>query len=230
MAEWPLIDVSVGTAMLRIPGEQYEGMVLTRPNRFLVSVSYRNQTVVCHLHDPGRLKELIYAGNRVLFREAVGSKTKYSITAAFHDGQWILTDTRFHNTIASKFLDPGCKREVRYGSHVIDFKCGDIFVEVKGGTLYEDGFATFPDAPTKRGSEHLRALLELKTRTDNAFLIVLFFNPEPILFRPNRKTDPEFARLFYTCLENNVRIKVFKFGLYGNEVVYRGEIGISRLQ
>lgn len=227
MADWPLVDVSVGTTVLKIPGEYYEGTVLTRPNRFLVYVSYRNRTVICHLHDPGRLKELIYPGNLVLFRDSIGAKTEYSITAAFYQGQWVLTDTRFHNSIASKFLDHECRNEVKYGNHRIDFKCRDIFVEIKGGTLFEDGYATFPDAPTKRGSEHLRVLLETKARHENALLIVLFFNPDPNIFRPNSKTDPEFSRLFYTCLENGVRVKVFKFGINGNEVLYMGEMSIS---
>jgi len=227
MTEWPLVDVPAGTAILKIPGESYEGTVISRPNRFLVYVSCWNQTVMCHLHDPGRLKELIYPGNRILFRDSTGVKTKYSITAAFLQGQWILIDTRFHNSIASKFLNPRCKNEVKYGNHRIDFKCGEIFVEVKGGTLFEEGYATFPDAPTKRGSEHLRILLELNARSGKSLLIVLFFNPEPSLFRPNSKTDPEFSKLFYQCVENGVMIKVFKFGLNGNEVVYRGEMGIS---
>ena len=228
MTEWPLVDVATGTTVLKIPGETYEGTVLSRPNRFLVYVSCGNETVMCHLHDPGRLKELIYPGNRVLFRNASGVRTKYSITAALFDGKWILTDTRFHNEIASRFLDRKCISEVKYGNHRIDFKCGNIFVEVKGGTLYEDGYATFPDAPTTRGCDHLRILLELKASLGNSMLIVLFFNPEPSLFRPNRKTDPQFSRLFYSCLENGVRIKIFKFGFYENEVVYKGEIGISQ--
>jgi sugar fermentation stimulation protein A len=226
MSEWPLADVETGTTVLKIPGESYEGTIISRPNRFLVHVSYKNETIICHLHDPGRLKELIYPGNRVLFRDSSGVRTKYSITAAFLDGKWILTDTRFHNAIASRFLDRKCISEVKYGNHRIDFKCGNIFVEVKGGTLYEDGYATFPDAPTVRGTDHLRILLELKASLGNSMLIVLFFNPEPLLFRPNRKTDPEFSRLFYSCLENGVRIRIFKFGFYENEVVYKGEISI----
>ena len=228
MSEWPLVQVATGTTVLRIPGETYEGTVLLRPNRFLVYVSYKNGTVACHLHDPGRLKEIIYPGNRVLFRDSNGVRTKHSITAAYLDGKWILTDTRFHNAIASRFLDRKCISEVKFGNHRIDFKCGNMFVEVKGGTLSEEGYATFPDAPTARGCEHLKILLDLKASMGNSMLIVLFFNPEPVLFRPNRKTDPEFSRLFYACLESGVRIKIFKFGFYGNEVVYKGEIGISQ--
>ena len=231
MEEWPFIQMENGATVLTITGEQYEGYVLSRPNRFLVQVLFNGETIICHLHDPGRLKEIIFPGNRVLFRRSKGVKTEYSITAAYLEGQWILTDTRFHNIIASKFIDSGCISEFKYGRHRIDFRCGEQYVEVKGGTLLEEGFATFPDAPTKRGTDHLRILLELKSEIGNSALIILFFNPKATMFRPNWETDPVFSRLFYSCLEAGVTIRVFKFEFRPeasvSTVIYAGEIGIA---
>ncbi len=232
MQEWPFVHVEEGTNVLTITGEHYVGSVISRPNRFLVHVLYNGKPLICHLHDPGRLRELIFPGNPVLFRKSKGVKTEYSITAAYLNDRWILTDTRFHNTIASKFIDSVCRGEIKYGKHRLDFRCGNLYVEVKGGTLLEDGYATFPDAPTLRGSEHLKILLELKSTLKNSALIILFFNSRGTLFRPNRKTDPEFSRLFYRCLEEGVAIRIFKFDLKSgpnvSNIVYAGEIDISQ--
>lgn len=75
----------------------------------------------CHLHDPGRLKELIYLGDIVLIRDTRGEKTNCSITAAYANGTYVIIDSRLHNKIASKFLPSNSRREIRIGDSKIDF-------------------------------------------------------------------------------------------------------------
>ncbi|BCU69684.1 hypothetical protein KN1_09810 [Stygiolobus caldivivus] len=137
-----------------------EEVVESRPNRFLVVTKSGR---LCHLHDPGRLKELIYRGNKVLIRETQGKrKTSCQVTAAWSGKEWVLTDSSIHNEVARKFLPAGAKAEVKIGKSRVDFMFDNTFVEVKGCTLVKDGKALFPDAPTKRGKRHLEELIELK--------------------------------------------------------------------
>jgi len=200
--------------------------VIDRPNRFVVNVSRDGETLKCHLHDPGRLKELIYEGARVLVRPTEGEKTKFSITAASENSRWIVTDTRIHSDIASLFIDQNAKREVAVGKKRIDFMHGNRYIEVKGCTLVEDGIARFPDAPTKRGKEHLDLLIQLVNGRYKATVIVLVMRDDASCFMPNADTDPDFARSFSLAMAAGVELKILEFSLAGNSVVYRGEIGL----
>ncbi|MHB1708092.1 MAG: DNA/RNA nuclease SfsA [Thermoplasmataceae archaeon] len=200
--------------------------VIDRPNRFVVNVSRDGERLKCHLHDPGRLKELIYEGAKVLVRPSAGDKTKYSITAASENSRWIVTDTRIHSEIASLFINHNARREVSVGRKRIDFLHGNHYIEVKGCTLVVDGTARFPDAPTKRGKQHLDLLAQLVKEGHEATVVVLVMRDDVSCFMPNADTDPDFARSFSVALAAGVGLKILKFSLAGNSVVYRGEISL----
>ncbi|MBF1318503.1 MAG: sugar fermentation stimulation protein SfsA, partial [Megasphaera micronuciformis] len=40
----------------------FKGRFIDRPNRFIVHVEIDDETVTCHLPNPGRLWELLYVG------------------------------------------------------------------------------------------------------------------------------------------------------------------------
>lgn len=50
-------------------GDLREGTVVDRPNRFVAIVLLDGKEVRCHVADSGRLKELIFPGNRVMVRD-----------------------------------------------------------------------------------------------------------------------------------------------------------------
>lgn len=213
-----------GTKVYFFQEELLEGEVIDRPNRFVVNIMTDKGQLKCHLHDPGRLKELIFPGNRVLYRPTNGISTKHSVTAALDNGQWILTDTRIHSSVASNFLPDDVEREVSIGDHRIDFRSGDTLIEVKGCTMLEGNVATFPDAPTKRGREHLNLLREHVSKGHDAVIMILVFRKDATSFQPNRETDPAFAEEFRLALSEGVRYFIPKFAFEGGSVVYKGEI------
>lgn len=53
-----------------------KGRFLSRPNRFIGEIEYKGQIETAHIHDPGRLKELLVKGAEVLFTYSRG-KLKY---------------------------------------------------------------------------------------------------------------------------------------------------------
>lgn len=213
-----------GLSVYSFQEELMEGKVIDRPNRFLVNVMTKDGPLKCHIHDPGRLKELIYPGNRVLYRPTSGIKTSHSITAAYDRGQWIPTDTRIHSTVASRFLPDDSEKEVRIGNHRIDFRHGDTLIEVKGCTMLERNIATFPDAPTKRGREHLKLLGEHARNGHKAIIMVLTFREGAESFQPNEATDPDFAEEFRLALRDGVEYFIPRFSFENASVVYHGNI------
>ncbi len=201
-----------------------EGKVIDRPNRFLVNVQTGEGPLECHLHDPGRLKELIYPGNSVLYRPTNGVRTSHSVTAALDSGQWILTDTRIHSAVASTFLPADVEREVGVGRHRIDFRHGDTLIEVKGCTMLKGNIATFPDAPTKRGREHLELLRNHALEGKRAVIMILTFRKDAESFQPNEETDPAFAEEFMLALRDGVECFIPRFSFEEGTLVYRGNI------
>nr|Q97AV6.2 RecName: Full=Sugar fermentation stimulation protein homolog [Thermoplasma volcanium GSS1] len=197
--------------------------VVERVNRFLVNVKLNDKIVEAHLHDPGRLKEIIYTGNKVLVRRKSGKKTGYRITFGLREDQYILIDSGLHSQIASHFVSQECKPEVKIDDRRLDFACNDIFIEVKGCTLSIDGVAIFPDAPTLRGYEHLRLLERLAQEGKGAYVLFLIFS-DATSFRPNSETDPRFSDEFYKALKNGVKFSFKRFSFDGKYLKYSGDI------
>ncbi|QGR19845.1 DNA/RNA nuclease SfsA [Stygiolobus azoricus] len=203
-----------------------EEIVKERPNRFtVITVSGRK----CHLHDPGRLKELIYPGNRILIREVKGNrKTDCQVTAAWSGKEWVVTDSSIHSEIARKFLPTDAESEVRVGESRLDFVFDDTFVEVKGCTLVKDGVALFPDAPTERGRRHIEELIKLKREGHNAVILILVMRSDATCFSPNFETDKKFSETFLRALKEGVKVEVKTFYFDDKSLVYKGDIPICR--
>lgn len=67
------------------------------------------------------------------------------------------------------------------------------YLEVKGVTLEEGGHAKFPDAPTARGTKHLRELIRAKTLGYGAYVLFVVQMAGCTDFSPNDRTDPAFG-------------------------------------
>lgn len=216
-----------------------EGTFMDRPNRFLGIVRIDGKEERVHVHDPGRLKELLYRGNRVLVKRArkKGRKTAWDLIAARHGEKWILINSSYHRPISEhivrEILFPqaeSIKAEVTVGHSRLDFvveSSGETTgVEVKGCTLTENGTALFPDAPTERGRRHLKTLLGMIERGHKAVLLVLVFQDDSICFSPNEGTDPKFSSTFRQVVKKGVEVRPFLLSYDGVNINMRGEIGL----
>ncbi len=203
--------------------ETWEARVINRPNRFTVETD----SGPCHLHDPGRLLDLIYPGNKVLVRRSAGGATKCRVTAAWSwdSGEWVVVDSGIHSDIASQFLPSGSRREVRVGRHRLDFAFDDAYVEVKGCTLAVGGRALFPDAPTRRGADHMALLARLRGEGWRGIAFILVMRSANC-FAPNWGMDPRFSAAFREAVDSGVEVWVKRFGLRGSELVYWGDIDL----
>lgn len=203
------------------------GIFRDRPNRFLTTVDivepHSEKDVPVHLHDPGRLKELLYPGNRVLLKRATnpGRKTKWDLIAAHDHDSWVFTHSGYHRGVAEAiFWDPGIspigkiqnlKAEVKSGHSQLDFLAtradgSRVWIETKGCTLAVDGVALFPDAPTERGARHVRSLVDLKKQGEEAVIILLVFRNDAVVFMPNSEMDPAFAESIDDAVQAGVQL------------------------
>ena len=148
----------------------FKGRFIDRPNRFIVHVGIGDETVTCHLPNPGRLWELLYAGTTVWVRKVLtqGRKTPYDVIGIERDGIPVLLDTQYNNDVAEALIRekriPGwedwdvLRREVaierQSGSTFLLHRGDDLFfLEVKSCTHSVKTELCFPDAVTERGEE-----------------------------------------------------------------------------
>ncbi|AFV22306.1 sugar fermentation stimulation protein [Methanolobus psychrophilus R15] len=203
-----------------------EGMLIARPNRFLAIVEIENngikEHVQVHVHDPGRLTDILFPGNRVLLRKAdsLKRKTGWDMIAGKVSDDWILINSSFHGEISRWVIENGivdflstCDSilpEQKYGDSRLDYllrKDGkDIWVEVKGCTLVQDRIASFPDSPTTRGRRHVEELIKAKAEGYDAAMLILIFRPEAECFTANERIDPTFSQVFHRAIESGVRV------------------------
>ena len=202
-----------------------EGIFLDRPNRFVSHILYKSKTYVAHVHDPGRLTELLKKGRKILFNESKG-KLEYYIRAVNCNNEWVLIDTAQHSKIAmhlfknlSKYSQiKEIKAEVPIGRSRIDFMLDGVPLEVKGVTLMKKDIALFPDAPTERGTRHVKEIIENRGK-----LLFLIFR-DARFFGPNFETDPKFSQKLSEARAKGIPIITAKISFDGSQLYYEGSM------
>ncbi|MDX8336513.1 MULTISPECIES: DNA/RNA nuclease SfsA [Cetobacterium] len=199
------------------------GEFIDRPNRFTANLKLKNEEIVtAHVHDSGRIKELLYPGNKVLLRKAKNienRKTLWDVIAAYSNNEEVLINSSIHRYIIDNYLKNEkvsifgkldlIKPEVKYGNSRLDYlieKNGEkIYIETKGVSLSINKIATFPDAPSIRATKHLNELIEVKKSGYRAAVILIVLKDSDF-FIPNNETDPMFYKTFYKAIEAGVEI------------------------
>lgn len=219
-----------------------KAIFLKRPNRFLGIVKLDGIEHKVHIHDPGRLKELLYPGNEVLitYKPALNRKTSWDLLAAKKQDEWIFVHSGYHRELSQTILQRGLISkldpmerlipEIKVDGGRLDFLANingeNVWIEVKGCTLIKGDIALFPDAPTKRGTKHVSTLIDLKKQGDRAAVILLIFSKKAKVFSPNKETDPKFYEEFYKAKDAGVEIYPISLFLDKNKIYFNREIPV----
>ena len=201
-----------------------KAILVERPNRFLGIVRLDGKIVETFIPNPGRMLELMIPGNEVFLREnrAPHRKTDYDMIGFEYEGVLVSIDSNLPNRFIKNLLLshklPFFKdydnviSEPRAFEGRFDFKltgpgCAS-FIEVKSCTLVEDGRAIFPDAPTIRGTRHVRNLATAlkQKQVKRSAIIFVIQRPDAIVFSPNDKTDPKFGNALRSAHADGVEV------------------------
>lgn len=229
-------------------GFDARGIFHKRLNRFvgLVDITwpFGEKKVKIHIHDSGRLSELLFNGNEILLKKPEreeSRKTKWDLVAAKFDNHWVLTNSGLHRRIAEWIFARGIpfgklksiRPEVKWGNSRLDFLLVNsmdekIWVEVKGCTLTLNGRAIFPDAPTERGKRHVEELIELRKLGDRAAIVFLVMRRDSQCFYPNIETDLEFSKTFFKAIAAGVEVYPLLFEFTPPKLIYKNQIPICK--
>ena len=200
-------------------GKLEKAIFIERVNRFLGKILINGLEKSCYIADTGRLEEILIEGREILVvknRESL--KTDYTLITAKMRDELVLINTSLHSSIAYNAIKQGVlgfipqtiKKEVKYKNSRFDYLVDNkTFVELKGCNLIKEDTCLFPNAPTVRGTKHLKELILAKKEGYNSIILIMAVR-DCKYFLPNSEMDKEFANMFYKALENGVEFKAFK--------------------
>ena len=194
---------------------------LSRPNRFIAYTELNGETVIAHVKNTGRCRELLTPGVDVILEKSENQsrKTPYDLVAVYKNGVLINMDSQAPNAVFGEWLKKTdffgditlIRPEFKYKNSRFDFylEAGErkIFVEVKGVTLEEGGVVMFPDAPTERGVKHLKELCEAGAEGYEAYVFFIIQMEKCKYFIPNERTHKEFADTLRHAAQKGVVVK-----------------------
>ena len=192
---------------------------INRPNRFYSTVKVNGEEIKVHVPNTGRCKEILIPGCTVFLREETNPtrKTPYDLMAVYKGEKLISIDSHIPNKVIDEALKnkkvkglekyTNILREKTFGKSRFDFKLStdegeEYFLEVKGVTLEDNGYARFPDAPTERGARHLLELVEAKKQGYGAGAMFLIQLEDVNKFSPNDTGDKAFGEALRFAKEN----------------------------
>lgn len=201
-----------------------EGIFLERPNRFIAHVELDGETVVVHVKNTGRCRELLIPGAKVYIRYDASAKrkTSYDLIAVQKGDRLINMDSQIPNAVAAQYVESGgliknvtrLKREYTYGRSRIDLYAEDDkgkrhLIEVKGVTLEENGVCLFPDAPSERAVKHIDELIAARNEGYETWIFFLIQMEQVTCFVPNEATQPAFADALRRAADAGVHIAAY---------------------
>lgn len=215
------------------------GIFLDRPNRFIAHVEINGKVEVCHVKNTGRCRELLPPGATVWCQRSdnPARKTGYDLITVRKGSRLINMDSQAPNIAAKEWLLSGglgeiqdLKAEYTHGDSRYDFsflrdgkRC---FLEVKGVTLENEGICAFPDAPTERGSKHLRGLTRAAQDGFGAFVLFVIQMEDVRYLHPNDTTDPNFGAALREAAQNGVQILAMDCAVSEDAMVIRRPVQV----
>ncbi|MRJ06562.1 MAG: DNA/RNA nuclease SfsA [Epsilonproteobacteria bacterium] len=191
-----------------------EGKFLHRPNRFVGVVEVEGKENRVHIADTGRLRELLVEGAKVYLGANSTGKLDYKLLGVEYQNRPVFLNPSFHSKIGEELIKRGVlgylpsqiEREKKLEESRIDFLVESThWVEVKGCNLLIGEWCLFPDAPTSRGSRHIRELTRAVERGDRGTLLFLLFQP-CAQFGIYRSRDPELYQTLTLARKKGVEI------------------------
>lgn len=219
-----------------------EAIFIKRPNRFIAHVLLNGNEEIVHVRNTGRCREILIPGTKVILEKSKNEnrKTRYSLVSAYKGDMLINIDSQIPNAVVYEGIKNkkvnellnicSLKREVFYGNSRFDlyFETQNDrgFIEVKGVTLEENGVTMFPDAPTERGTKHVREMMKAVQEGYKGYIFFLIQLKGAKYFTPHEKMDKEFASALKLAAESGVKILAYDSFVTKDEIVLSNEVDI----
>ena len=215
------------------------GFFRNRPNRFIAHVEIDGKEQVVHVKNTGRCRELLVPGATVWCQHSdnPARKTQYDLITVRKGQRLINMDSQAPNAAAREWLESGglgeidnLRQETVHGDSRFDFSFTlegrTCFLEVKGVTLEDNGVCAFPDAPTQRGTKHLRGLAEAARQGYGAYVLFVIQMADVKYLHPNDRTDPNFGAALREAAAQGVKVLAVRCQVSEDEMYISGSVPV----
>jgi sugar fermentation stimulation protein A len=205
---------------MELPSNLVRAKFKKRLNRFVAVMDVDGEEVMSHVANSGRLRELLIPDYIMLLHPVTSltRKTKFDLVLVDIGTTLCSVDARVPNLLLQEGLERNVvtplrdfediRREVTYGDSRFDLLLSngktECFIEAKSVTLVEDKVALFPDAPTARGSKHLRGLIAAKNEGYRCGVVFVIQREDADSLTIQADSDPEFANTLSQAIEEGV--------------------------
>ncbi len=202
--------------------------LIKRYKRFLANVTTeQGLEITVHCPNSGSMRGCSTPGSPVMLSTSPNPKRKYPQTLEMvKEGEtWIGVNTMLTNKIVAEAILEGkisefqkidtLTREVTTSKSsrldlLLERGAEKIYVEIKNCSLVEDGWATFPDAVTARGTKHLKELADLVAKGHRGVIFFCIQRTDAKRFRPAAHIDPLYARTLAEVSKKGVEIMAYQ--------------------
>ena len=219
-----------------------EGKLIRRYKRFLADVTLVDGSMITvHCPNTGSMKNCTEEGATVWLSRSDNASRKYSHTwelTRTGRGHYIGINTGKANGIVRSGIESGklvevsgyplLKTEQKYGSEKsrIDIYLeghanrADCFLEVKSVTLLEApiraGIGYFPDSISKRGTKHLRELMQVVDQGYRGVLLYCVQHSGIHEVKPAGYIDKEYSDTLQRAVSAGVEVYAYRVSFRGN--------------
>ncbi len=188
------------------------------------------------------MRELLTAGRLVKLRERRSQRrsTRYDLSLVNYNGRWVSIDARLPGILFAESIGKRkfpefaeysvIKREVTHRSSRIDLLLGRgkdrCLVETKSVTLVNGEMALFPDAPTIRGTRHVRDLAEAMGEGYEAWMVFVCQREDARFLSPNESADPRFAETLRMAYNLGLKVFAFNCEVTESDITLKDRIGV----
>jgi sugar fermentation stimulation protein A len=193
-------------------------------NRFAAEVEIEGRVRRVHLPNSGRMEELLVPGAAVRVHLSDSNRTWGTLLLVRHHHRWVGLDSHLPNRLWEEACRAGglppvvgvraWEREVRLQEERVDFRVhaadGTWLVETKSCNRVIRGVALFPDAPTARGTRHMRLLERLARRGMRAAVVWFVQRDDAVRLRLDRTADPDLAEAGARAMQAGVALCAYR--------------------
>tara|TARA_B100000579_G_scaffold14871_1_gene10574 strand:- start:1456 stop:2154 length:699 start_codon:yes stop_codon:yes gene_type:complete len=205
-----------------------KGKLLKRYKRFFADIKVNKNIVTAHCPNTGSMMGLLDVNNDVWISKNNNPKRKlkYTLEIIKVKNNLVGVNTHFANKIVAEGLNnksfkefnklESIQSEVFYNKETrFDFlvkkKNKKIFIEVKNVTLFRNNKdSEFPDAPTSRGTKHLKTLIEASKKGFETYVLFLVQIENIKYFKIAKDLDKDYYENYIKAKKSGVQFLAYR--------------------
>jgi len=201
-----------------------KGKLIKRYKRFFIDIKVNNSIVTAHCPNTGSMMGLLDRGNNVWLTKNDDPKRKLKFTLEIIEVNKILIGVNTHR--ANRIVEHGLKNklfkefksikiikpEFKFSNDTrFDFLCDKNIIEVKNVTLFRNNKESeFPDAPTSRGTKHLKKLIDASKKGFKTYVLFLVQIENMKYFKIAKDIDKDYYENYLIAKKSGVQFLAYR--------------------